>query len=221
MASKLLDPEAMAAGSQSQKRINAIKRDRPRYSHPVTAAQLNDKHGRASMRRMETQFSKTAKSMIPAENAKDADKWATSDLLIIHQHNTDTPERQAGPRKDRNIVSEEAAESKVMKIKCCVTQGGKEKLRNMMDTMLDSGEYDDMMREKLRKIDNGEKRMKTKLQVMDAADIKAHHAKEKDVRSIAEKKKTTNDIAADPKIGAPKKKTTWGALKARAQQYDC
>ena len=80
---------------------------------------------------------------------------------------------------------------------------------------------DELMREKLRKIDSGEKRRRTELQVIDAADIKAHHAKEKDTRSIAEKKKTTSDISADPKIGAPKKKTTWGALKARAQQHDC
>jgi hypothetical protein len=222
MVSACLGSEEAAARSASQKQLGVPTKERPRYSVPEKASDLNDKAARGAKAQLNKQFAKTARSITPPPGV-DASNWAQSQAMLVYCDTMSDPRRRSGTAKDRNIVSREAARVAKPNVTLCMARGGIDESRVVMEQLLKTGRYDDLVRARHEVIRQHEQQELApandgvNLTVADNGDaLLAMQEAHLEERAAAEKERSPDDIANDAKVGAVQEQFTFDQLDAEA-----
>ena len=198
MNSKLVGNEEAATQSESFKMQQKRKKEskvRPLYSNATTASNLNDRSARRSLTQLQSQFCKSSRSITPAPGV-DTSNWANTNMMLVSASNTGAPPRNSSS-KDRNTIS--AAAAATTNVNILVAKGGEAGAADILRAMLQSGKYDDIVREHVASLDAGNDTDATNvnIQVVESKDIPAFHTAQSKDREIAEGQPSEEDIAND------------------------
>ena len=183
-------------------------KERRRYSVPEKASDLNDKAARGAKAQLNNQFAKTARSITPPLGV-DSSNWATSQAMLVYCDTLSAPRRRSGTAKDRNIVSREAARVAKPNVTLFMARGGINGSRVVMEQLLKTGRYDDLVRARYEVMQQHEQQELApandgvNLTVADDGDaLLAMQEAHLEERAAAEKERSPVDIANDAKVGA-------------------
>ena len=143
------------------------------------------------------QLSKTLRSTTPPPGL-DTSSWKKSNNLLIHFSDAPTPERLSRPEDHPQVEP-------VAKVQIMLGHGGEEEEGEIVDKLLRTGRYDEVVRNYVRELDGGAVAEGSNLQVeaySGHADIDEFIARRMEQRAIAETQPSREDIAADANIGS-------------------
>ena len=139
--------------------------------------------------------------------------------LLLWTENTGLPHHKSGPSRDRNIISSAAAASSEVQtnLTAYVGNGGEAAMQSIFKSLLDTGKYDGLVRERYSALENGVlPTPNLKLNILGSGeDIPAFQEAERKAREAAEKRLPANTIANDPNIGAMNENVSMEELESQ------
>ena len=146
----ILDSAGMAEESMVNNKLSQTRKNRPQYSRPTIPSQVNDKFARKSIMMADQQFARSSFSYTPAP-VTDSSNWgSTTSMVIRKEHGLHMPKRCAGVSRSRNIISSSSSAS--TKVSVLVSQGGIGAARDLLMTLLATGQFDDVATEHVERI---------------------------------------------------------------------
>lgn len=233
MTSTLLNPEKAVAGSASAQQLEKYQaaKQRPRYSFPEKATHLSDRAARQSEHKLQSQFFKSARSITPP---LDAVNYVPKNYVLLSHDGTKAHARHARPKRTANKVLPDDAATAPTTLRILTAHGGSPAMHKVMAAAIGSGrfnpevkdaifegQFDNYIEEYLRRR-NGLPLSTTNQQSLQsnitidtintAEELESKTKAFVESREIPEKHKTTEQLAADPNIGASSECITFDTM---------
>lgn len=147
LSSLLLNPGQRARQSESHQRLRAPSKQRRRGVRPNKPSHLNDKAAAGSKSTALRAFEKHARS-ITLTGEIDTTNWGSSSSALVLCDNLEAPKCHPRPEKGRNIVNSATESSRQTKVRIYLSNGGLSGAQDMVKTLLASGKFDSLVRER-------------------------------------------------------------------------
>ena len=202
---------AEASASNAQLVTNTSNR-RTMYSLPQNPNQLLDSKARDSDNKIENVFMETARSITPPPGSTN---WPYKNRLMITADATGALHGPHRPKKYAKHVSSTADSAKAAKIQCMTAHGGTEEKQRMIGLLLQSGEFDALVRERMAQIQNSaaSSRSTAVQDITNKAELEAKQIAQK--RTIVEKPKSKQAIRDDSNTGMMSDSISLDQLRAQ------
>ena len=123
--------------------------------------------------------------------------------MVRRETGLDAPRRLSGPPRNRNVVSSSVAPS--TELTMYLGDGGKDKAKSMLQDLLATGEFDDVVKARAQSISDGSANSDPPpitMKLLGSGDeILQMQASKKKSRARAEKNQSTEEVANNPASG--------------------